>query len=553
MGRLTGSLIRGLSGEHTEYTVDPNTGQTVPTTVKDKPGSVFKSILAYGLMGGQGIGPKEGEQNFAQGLLAGLGGGTREATEQKEKLDQERRAQAQQQYANQLKANEEQRQNKELSMKEQLNNAAIANYTATTSMEKFNLMHAYQENQHGAVQAMQAKDEPILHLSESAGIKPIHENLSPTDYQKLLADNNSPEGQQVRAHTVIPIVTGQNATTNPDGSLSWTPVISLYPVAAKYTADTLSQLKDAGYKETDPLYKDVALKVKNGSPVEPRELLNVYKEIGQHFDYAKNRIEETKANAEMVRANAEASEAGVRSQILKLDLKDRQKAENGSRLFNYIGDDNGFTRGKEKVTIPVTKEGGYDFGQLNDEEKVSLRSYLDAKQNASSIELDKLVQASKADPENPTIKKQIQDAGGVLSVLNNMDNSLNGTRKQAQIRLGSIDQVQQKLSDIAQSHAQKLTGDSSDMFTGLIGKGYSEAQAQKALLAAPLPPAEKLAISQELTSYYGEITPLLQSRQQESAQANSQISNAAQDAWLRSHPTLEKLVQPPSTNILPAP
>ena len=60
----------------------------------------------------------------------------------------------------------------------------------------------------------------------------------------------------------------------------------------------------------------------------------------------------------------------------------------------------------------------------------------------------------------------------MLSVLNNMDNSLNGTRKQTQIRLGSIDQVQQKLSDIAQSHAQKLTGDSSDMFTGLIGKGY---------------------------------------------------------------------------------
>ena len=96
--------------------------------------------------------------------------------------------------------------------------------------------------------------------------------------------------------------------------------------------------------------------------------------------------------AEATKYRTETGEAAVRTQLAKLELGDRQKAENGSRLFNfYIADPNGFMRGKTKVTIPETGDGKYDFSQLNDEEKVSLRTYLDAKQNASSIELDKLI------------------------------------------------------------------------------------------------------------------------------------------------------------------
>lgn len=545
MGRMVGKLMSGLQGQHTEYTIGPN-GETVPQTVKEKPGSVFKSIVAYGLLGGQGIGPKEGEQTFAQGLLAGLGGGMRTARTEQEKADQLRRQQAQQDFANRQKADEAQRQNKELEMKQKLNDAAIANYTGEKVMRDYQLMMMHQENQLGGVKQLVARDAPMLQTFQAAGMKPIHEGLNAQEFQKLLADNTN----DINAHKVIPIVTGYEPHNNSDGSITWEPVGALYPPGTKYTADTLSQLKDAGYKESDPLYKDVALKIKNGSSVDPREFLTTYREIGQHFDYAKNRSEIAKNDAIIAHERAETAEAGVRTQMAKLGLEQQQSAQLGKELFNHIGTDQGFTRpgSKDKIMIPATQDGGYDFTQLSDKEKTGLRDYMTALQDNAQTNLDKLITASKANPDDKDILSRITQESESLSVFNNMANSLNGTRKPVQLRPAT----QTKLDQIAESYANKLTGDAQTTFKALVGKGYGEADAQRFLQGVPLPPDEKIAVSRNLTQYFAEANPLISSRANEVQKANATVANAQADAAIRSNPILKTMATAGSATLPPS-
>lgn len=107
-----------FSGGHNEYTVDPQTGQTQQTFVKDPPGQIFRNIVGGFLLGGAaasaGTRVQDAEGNErrvpAQGFLGGAALGGAAVMQQQRALDEQRYERAQNQYKNQRDA---QQQNQE--------------------------------------------------------------------------------------------------------------------------------------------------------------------------------------------------------------------------------------------------------------------------------------------------------------------------------------------------------------------------------------------------------------------------------------------------------
>ncbi|MCU1301737.1 MAG: hypothetical protein JWQ87_2021 [Candidatus Sulfotelmatobacter sp.] len=105
--RALGKAVKFLLGSTTQYSVDPQTGKTVATDVPNKPGDLFRHILAGAILGGA-AGAKA--KDFTQGLGEGAGA----EQEQLRNNDQINFARAQEQFKNQQEAQRTQREGKVL-------------------------------------------------------------------------------------------------------------------------------------------------------------------------------------------------------------------------------------------------------------------------------------------------------------------------------------------------------------------------------------------------------------------------------------------------------
>lgn len=83
--------------------MDPQTGKTIATAVPEKPGDLFRHILAGALLGGAAAqGQRSALGGFAAGAKAGL--------ENRQQMDQQKQARAQQQFQNQQSSQREDRE-----------------------------------------------------------------------------------------------------------------------------------------------------------------------------------------------------------------------------------------------------------------------------------------------------------------------------------------------------------------------------------------------------------------------------------------------------------
>lgn len=519
VGRAFGKVLSGLAGEQNNYSVDPATGKTTVTQTKTPPGQWARGVLAAGLLGDAGIDPKHGQMTFTQGLLSGLTGGTRAAQEQSKEADQQKRQQAQQEYANQLKANEEARQNKELDLREQLNKASIANYTANTMATNYKLMQAHQENQMLGAKSLVERDAPWVEMYKQTNTAPVAEALNAAAYQKLLEDNS----KAINAHTVIPVVTGLDPVIHDDNSISWEPIGALYPVASKFTDNTLAELKSAGIAETDPLYKEVSEDVKNGTPVEPRKMLSIQSEINRRFDYAEKQQKIASEQASAAREYAEANEARIRARLDQLNLKNAESVQNGKLLFSAIGDSNGIQVGKRKIIIPTTPDGKYDFKSLTPEDKVNLRDYLGVLDEQAQNDFDKVLNASRANPDDKEVRQKVKDAAGTVSSFSNILNSLTGRNDWP-----GGNNPSNQISNLARTYGYGLQGDAAALFSGFTagiiqGKPLTLSQMLEGTQKAALTPEDKQAVSAALEKFYAGAAPILQKNNQINQKLQQQI------------------------------
>ena len=176
--------VQTLLGEHTEYQQTPN--GPVPVTAPNKPGQLFRSILAGALLGASA--GAESPQNGWSGAARGAGAAVKGAQEQ----DQRSQQQAQQQFQNQQEVATKDRE-------KQLVDAQIAHmHAATVSAQHLNDLQdkEYHDKHNSSAQAM------INSLTDAGGVPPVDgalpASLSATDlmsaYQKDNKVRQAPDG-----------------------------------------------------------------------------------------------------------------------------------------------------------------------------------------------------------------------------------------------------------------------------------------------------------------------------------------------------------------------
>jgi hypothetical protein len=164
-----------LLGSQTEYQQGPN--GPVPVQVPNKPGNLFRSILAGAILGA-GAGTANAEHNAGSGWGA-AGAGARAVQQNQQQQDLLKQQQAQQQWQNQLKQNQENRE--ETQSKAQI------------TMWNFQKLKALQDIQgEGWDKHQQYVDKaaPVVAGYQAAGLKPIpgKENVSETAHLTWLND-----------------------------------------------------------------------------------------------------------------------------------------------------------------------------------------------------------------------------------------------------------------------------------------------------------------------------------------------------------------------------
>ena len=110
LGKLAGFLLGGRK----EYSADPATGEVKETFVKNKPGDLFRSILAGALLGGM-AGAKEKEGDF----WTGMGAGGTAVAEDEDKREKDRRTLAAKNAEMQQTAQRTQMEKQRLTLEEQ--------------------------------------------------------------------------------------------------------------------------------------------------------------------------------------------------------------------------------------------------------------------------------------------------------------------------------------------------------------------------------------------------------------------------------------------------
>lgn len=109
---LVGRVAKTLLGTQNDYQIDPQTGKTVAVPIKEKPGDIFRHIVAGAILGGM-AGSKG--KDFTSGLT--MGGGA-EIQDQRTQ-DQQRLSRAQEQFQNQQKVIQNQTEQRKLSQEDQ--------------------------------------------------------------------------------------------------------------------------------------------------------------------------------------------------------------------------------------------------------------------------------------------------------------------------------------------------------------------------------------------------------------------------------------------------
>lgn len=386
LGRTFGKVLSGLSGGHNEYSIDPTTGQTITTPVKESPGQTFRSILALGLMGGQGIGPKEGQMTFTQGLLAGLGGGVRESTDRKDFLDKQRRQQAQEQYANQLRAAQEERENKKLTMEEQLNQVAIADHNQNIAYRKQVMdEQAYNYAKQKGIDAAEPlrqnsvllteADKPKIDGYKELNVDPLATGLTLDEVNKYIQDHPGATTKEMGFHT------GTRMTMDPKtGAYKVEDLYSVYPAMTKVPPSMLQQMKVDGADSPKSTLHAAYLSLianKDGN-IDVRKLLPIYRDMQNWENLQKSSLDRRVKEAEIFRDYQAGSAESVRMQLEKLGLKEKEdqlQAENLFRQFYDVGT-NDLKPNAMNLLQPGQPDPISHKGKMSDSQAASYRDLL---------------------------------------------------------------------------------------------------------------------------------------------------------------------------------
>lgn len=247
--------VHALLGSQTEFNQTPN--GPVPVQVQNKPGQLFRSILAGAILGA-GAGTANAEHSAGSGWNA-AGQGAAAAAKGQQEQQQQRAAQAQQQFENQRQANQD-------TQEEMVRKAQIAEANANTlriNKESQGLDYTqHKEISDAGKAAVQAYDD--------AGIHPVAEAIPESQMQQYLQDHPGASALDWE-HT------GVKTAIGPDGTPTYEYTLSAYDPKGKVTVPPAlyNQWKKDGVFDRYPEYGQI---LANGKTLSAGQFIQVKKD-----------------------------------------------------------------------------------------------------------------------------------------------------------------------------------------------------------------------------------------------------------------------------------
>ena len=410
---LLGKAVKALMGGQVNYKVGPD-GQMQTKEAPQKPGQLFRNILAGAILGGA-----VGGQTPDNGLTGGLRGAAA-AQGQRQQMDDVNRERADQNYKRSLEASEEQRrQNKEqrdqagFQTEQDLRRAQIAasnQQTMALSQEAATRGLEYQAKvgEMGRINAQQYVD---------AGIQPVG-GKGDIPYSQM--------GDFIKDHPGVSandaIVTGVHIIHNPDGSIGTEPTVTFYDPKADVTVTpaVLAQWKKDG---VDP---QVFSLIKPNAQISVQQY-NTLKRLDEaaaqkQFSRQKDDLEIQKTKLEMQNVRSEMAHRAAEE--LRADKADREANKLGdvfSELESHGGDMSKLADDKDTKT-------GLTAGGKRLLIAKGIQSYL---MPAAQKTLQESIQQDKDRGDGASSPETIQAAKEVQNYQNLMKDALIGTRSAA--------------------------------------------------------------------------------------------------------------------------
>jgi hypothetical protein len=239
--------VHALLGSQTEYNQTPD--GPVPVQVENKPGQLFRSILAGAILGA-GAGTSNAEHSAGSGWNA-AGQGAAAAYKGQQQQQQQRAAQAQKQFENQRQVSQDNQE--ELVRKAQIAEANAQTLRINKEVQGMD----YDQHQKAAVFG-KASVKPY----EDAGISPVASGLTESQMNQYLQDHpgsTSYDWEPVDVKTVL----AKDANGNEVPSYEM--VYSAYDPKGRVTIpeSTVAEWKKAGVFDRYPEYATVLANNKN--------------------------------------------------------------------------------------------------------------------------------------------------------------------------------------------------------------------------------------------------------------------------------------------------
>lgn len=307
-----GHVASMLLGKQYSYQVDPQTGKTVQTPIQQKPGDIFRHIVAGAILGGAAGAESKG--GFGVGLMRG-GEATIQNDQQQDEL---RRKQAQDQFNNQNKARQEQREDQKFTTEQALNKAQIAHLNILTAGENQKMQgESYDLHQKEASNG-KIDLQPWL----DAGIKPAYQNVPESQMHSIIQNDKNASTMMWRADGVK---LGVDANGNPIYEETYSAIDPQGKV--KVTADQIKQWKSVGMdKYSDGLFDPKY--VSAGREVDAQTMLALQHQYQTlYFRQEKEQANAADISEKQARTNQyNAAAAKDRQETVKLQ-KDNKNAE----------------------------------------------------------------------------------------------------------------------------------------------------------------------------------------------------------------------------------
>lgn len=340
---MIGRAFKILSGQNTQYNIDPNTGQTVATKVQNTPGQFFKNVVAAALVGGA-AGAEGGRQTEGSPLAATARGG-QAVINRNQQLDQEQLNRAQEQYKNQLVAQQNQREQAEaqrqaqgFQTEEQLRKAQIAQANAETYRTNVLTQGSDWTTHNDIAKAGQQ------HFADykDAGLKPILEDVPESEMENLI------KSRPGTSSTLDGEATGVKTTLGPDGQPHFEYTYSVYDPHGKIPVS--KGTLDLWQQDLGKSYPDLLANIKPGRELDATQYIGLKRlntklhndeidRLGSDADLLKKQGKDPESQARIKELNAEAAKSYAEATKDKFELQEAKLGKKQSEQFaNALAD-----------------------------------------------------------------------------------------------------------------------------------------------------------------------------------------------------------------------